>query len=135
MNKMSEEEYSRLSRHLLECGCPLLAETGYRVKVTGFRIEQVASECNMIFDLDNGQTGYVMDLRITNECDRPLRSNGIQIETPWGLADISLLPDPSKSKRGYEVYDFPDSGLSFDRRIVLNDFLSGARRLNPGDVI
>jgi len=88
MNKTSEEEYARLSHHLVECGCPLLPEAGFRLRAVGFRIEQVVSECNMVFDLDNGQAGYVMDLRITNELDRPLQSHGIQVRTPWGLSRV-----------------------------------------------
>ena len=100
----------------------------------GLKIEQVPSlGVNRVFDLENGQAGFVMDLTIANESDRPIRIQGFQLKTGWEGAGISLLPGPDKSGIRQGNYCFPGSGpLAFDREIVLNRFILGREKLNAG---
>lgn len=134
MQKMTEEEYS-LAQHLRELGCPLEVSDGYRDAPAGLKLRQVPTSANQLFDLDEGGAGLVMDMRISSDLNLPIRSRQVRVKAPWGFLRISLLPDPSKRSRKLQCYEFPGSGLSFDRSVVLNDFLSGNATLNPGDEI
>lgn len=133
MKKMKGEEYSLLTQHLIESGCPLDLSEGYRDTPAGLKFEQVFTlGVNQVFDLDDGGAGYIMDMRISSELNLPIRIRRVKVKMPWGLRDISLLPDPSKRVRGYEYYDFPGVAPAFHRSVVVNDFLSGKCTLNPG---
>ena len=136
MKKLATEEWTSLAHHLMECGCPVQLEAGYKVAPVGLAIIQIPSlGVNSVFDLETGGAGYMMDAHIGNELDRPIWIHGFQIKTPWGGAGFSLLSDPTQSVPKQEIYSFPNSTLGFERSVVLNSFLSGNGRLNPGDEI
>jgi hypothetical protein len=60
----------------------------------------------------------------------------IQIQTPWGVPKLSLLPAPRKSAPHYPHYRFPDYGPYYDEEFVINRvFARRKSRLNPGDKI
>jgi hypothetical protein len=133
MQKFEDEQWSALKRRLVEAGCPILQEESDAIPPVGLKIEQDPS-LGMVFDLDNGQTGYVMDLVITNESDHPIGIQRFEFKTPWDGAGISLLPGPEKSGPRTGNYCFPGSAaLAFEREVVLNRLLSPRARLNPGE--
>jgi hypothetical protein len=134
MQKFTKEQWPDLKRLLVEGGCPVLQEEIHAVSPVGLKIEQELSlGVNMVLDLENGQAGYVMDLVITNESDRPIGIQRFELKTPWGGAGISLLPGPVKSGPRKGHYCFPGSGsLAFESEVVLNRFMSSRERLNPG---
>ena len=136
MKKYTEEQWAALHRYLLKCGCPVQPEQCLKLSPMGLSIQQLPNVgVSTVFDLQDGRSGYVMDMQITNEAKSQIRSSDVQITPPWGLSRLSLLPDPSTFKRGYEMYDFPDGSLGFDRSVVVNGFLSGKCKLNPGSEI
>lgn len=136
MESLTPEELSALYRCLIEGGCPVQQQHGYKITPTGLVVEQVPEMfVNTIFDLADGGTGYLLELLIRNELDRSTYIHGFQIETPWGRARIALLPDSSKSVPRYYDYTFPGGTLGFDRSLVINSIFSGHGRLNPGDEI
>lgn len=133
MKKMKQQDYVVLAQHIIDLGCPLDLCAGYRDTPAGLKFEQLPTlGTNQLFDLDGGGTGFVMDLWMSSELNLPMRIRQVQIETPWGLRDIELLPDPAKRIRTYQYYDFPASTLGFHRDVVVNDFLSGKCSLEPG---
>jgi hypothetical protein len=135
MQKFTKEQSAALMRRLAAGGCPILQEESHAVSPVGLKIEQVPSlGVNMVFDLENGHTGYVMDMVITNESDHPIGIQRFEIRTPWGGAGISPLPEPLRSGSRKGNYCFPGSGsLAFEGEVVLNRFLSSRERLNPGE--
>jgi hypothetical protein len=136
MQKFTETQWQGVKRLLEEGGCPVLPEKSYQaVSPVGLKIAQVPSlGVNTVFDLENGQTGYMMDLVICNELDRPIRIQRSHIKTPWGGARISLLPAPAKSGPRMGQYCFPGSGtLAFESEVVLNHLLTSREGLNPGE--
>lgn len=136
MAKMTEQEFAALTQHLIELGCPLEPSAGYRDTPGGLKLEQVPSlGTNQVFDLDDGRAGFVMDVRIWSELNLPVRIRQVRIDTPWGLREIELLPDPAIRVSTYQYYDFPKSTLSFHREVVVNDFVSGRTTLKPGEQV
>src|ERR1700735_192177 len=98
MGKFTKQEWSELKQLLAEGGCPILQEESDMIVPVGLKIEQVPSlGVNRVFDLENGQAGFVMDLTIANESDRPIRIQGFQLKTGWEGAGISLPPGPDKA--------------------------------------
>jgi hypothetical protein len=83
MKKLTAEEWSSLALHLMECGCPVQLEAGYKVTPVGLAIFQIPSlGVSSVFDLDAGGTGYMMDAHISNELGRPIWIHGVQLKTP-----------------------------------------------------
>lgn len=132
MNRLQAEEKSRLALYLNQNGCPVQLESSS----PGLVIEQVSAVgMNMVFDLNCGRTGYLLDALITSRLRRSARIKGIQIKTPWGGSEISLLHgDPRYLARG-GFYLFRDTGLSFPGSQVLNRLLSGRYALKASDEI
>ena len=132
MNRLQAEEKSRLALYLSENGCPVLVGSS----PPGLVVEQVrAVGVNMVFDLMNGGTGYMLDAVIRSQLKHPAHIKGVQIKTPWGGSGISVLPgDPRYRARG-GFYLFPDTGLGFPGSEVLNRLLFGRCRLNAGEEV
>jgi hypothetical protein len=130
--KRTDEECQLLAQHLTELGCPLDPIEGYADAPAGLKIVQSPDPAtNVVFDLECG-TGFMLDVRISSDLNLPIRIRRVGIKASWGPLDISLLPDPSKSRKGYECYDFPGTQFGFHQSVVANDFFSGERSLNPG---
>jgi hypothetical protein len=131
MIKYTDEEFTELARYLQECGCAVQSQHRLKLRLAGLSIQQLPNAgVNMAFDLEDGRSGYLMDMHVMNETKRPIRSGGIHITTPW-CARVSLLPDASES----DIYDFPNESLTISKSVVLNDFLSGRGELSPGSGI
>ena len=95
MKKPTDEEYSFLTQHLMDLGCPLQPIEGYRDTPGGLKFEQIPDlGTNEVFDLNDGGTGLMVDIRISSELNLPVRVRQVRVKAPWGLLDISLLPDP-----------------------------------------
>src|SRR5579862_180260 len=108
MGKFTKEEWASLRRNLVNGGCPVLDEEVSSVRLLGLRIEQTpCSPANMVFDLENGITGFVMDLEITNESDHPVLIKGFEFKTPWPGAAVSLLAGPHRSGPKQGNFCFP----------------------------
>ena len=132
MNRLQAEEKSRLALYLNQNGCPVQLESSPVTLV----VEQVPTVgINMVFDLNDGRSGFMLDALISSRLKRPTRIKGVQIKTPWGGSGISLLPgDPRYRARG-GFYLIPGTGLGFPGSEVLNRLLSGKCRLNAGEEI
>jgi hypothetical protein len=135
MEKFTKHEWSSLRRTLVNGGCPVLEEEVPTIPRSGLRIEQLpCSPANMVFDLENGITGFVMDLEVTNESDHPVLIEGFEFKTPWQGAEVSLLAGPHRSGPKQGNFCFPDPGtLAFDGDIVLNRLFSSRERMRPGE--
>jgi hypothetical protein len=126
--ELQREEKLRFARYLNEHGCPAQLES----RSPELIVEQVfAVGTNIVFDLKDGQSGYVLDVALTSHSDRPIRFEGIRIKTPWGGSGISMLEPGTRYHIPGGYYSFPDDSLDFDRSVVLNRLLSGKCRLNP----
>jgi hypothetical protein len=136
MKRPKEQLQDNLAHLLIQGGCPVQIDTGFRVPPSGLLIEQVPEVgLNMIFDLANGGTGFLLDIHIKNERHDPVWLDGFQIEDAWGRVTKSLVAAPSKSDMKYPYYSYPDSTLAFDGEIVVNRFFTTRRRLIRKDEI
>ena len=136
MKSRKQEQQASLADLLNRCGCPVQTHTGYDPPPTGLLIEQVPEVgLNLVMDLANGGTGFLLDIWIKRELADPFWLDGCQIEVPWGHTTTSLVSAPKKSDPKYPYYCFPDSTLAFDGDIVVNRFFSTLRRLNQNDEI
>src|SRR5580704_8224108 len=66
-----------------------------------FRIEQqLGDDLTRLFDLPDGRTGCILDLRIINEGPSPRSIRDLEFEMPWSNFGFHLLPDPPLNLRG-----------------------------------
>ena len=134
--KNTPEHEDALIRRLNDGGCPVLRDHGYKIDPVGLAVEPVPGLCfNRIFSLAQGGTGYYMDIVLRNESDHPIKLQGFQIKTRWGIPRISLLPTPKKSSDRWPLYCFPEPGPYYDGENVINPFLARHRQLMPGQEI
>ena len=132
MNRLQAEEKSRLALYLNQNGCPVQLESSPVTLV----VEQVPTDgMNMVFDLNDGGSGYMLDVFISSRLKRPTRIKGIQIKTPWGGSRMSLLQGNPQYRAQGGFYLFPGTGLGFPGSEVLNRLLSGKCRLNAGEEV
>ena len=135
-NKYTKEKWADLSLFLSKSGCPVQQEHFLNVNAKSLHIQQTPDpDVNMVFDLNDGRTGWVMEMHVRNGTTRPIRIGGVEITAPWGFTWITVLPGPPKNKPSYEYYEFPDETLGFNRCIVINEYLSGRRKIDPGPAI
>ena len=135
--KQTPEQWDGLVRRLNDGGCPVLADHGYKVSPLGLVIEKIPGmSCNSIFDLQQGGTGYALELTLRNEATRPINIAGYQIKTPWGIPMLSLLPAPKKSSERYPLYCFPEPGPYYEGDWVINRYFARRKsQLQPGEPI
>jgi hypothetical protein len=134
--KYTTEQENALVRRLNGGGCPVLRDNGYKICPVGLAIESIPGPTfNRIFPLAHGGTGYYFDLVLRNETDHPITIRGFQIETPWGVPRISLLPAPKKSSDKYPHYCFPEPGPYYDGEYVLNPLFARHGQVMPGEEI
>jgi len=120
------------SKDLAELGCAFEPEEASRDRLILGQL--LTLDTNMLFELNDGRVGLVMDMRISSRLDRRTKL-ALRLEAPWGRLNICLLPNPSTRSRKYEHYDFPETNFGFDRSAVINEYLCGKHALNPGDEI
>ncbi|MFZ1975372.1 MAG: hypothetical protein WAU89_21185 [Candidatus Acidiferrales bacterium] len=131
------EQFDGLVRRLNEGGCPVLADHGYKINPVGLLIEKIPGmSFSSIFDLRQGGAGYAIEIALRNEAPRPIDAVGWQIQTPWGVPTLSLLPAPRKSSNQYPHYCFPEPGPYFDGEFCINRYFARRKsRLQPGEPI
>lgn len=86
-----------------------------------------------IFDLDSGQTGYMLSIKIHNESQRSIQLKEPRLAILWREPDFHWLVDPlRKSPREY-TYSLPDPApVGFERDAVVNHrFGRRDSRLDP----
>jgi hypothetical protein len=134
--KYNPEQEDALVRRLKDGGCPVLHYHGYKIRPVGLAIEGIPGlNFNRIFSLAQGGTGYYMEVVLRNETNHPIRVQGFQIQTPWGVPRISLLPAPKKSSDKYPNYCFAEPGPYYDGEYVLNPLFARHGQVMPGEEI
>jgi hypothetical protein len=97
-------------------------------------VEQVGGmHDTMVFDLEDGRTGYVLDLLITNQMPKPFRCRDIEPRMSWPNSEFEWLQDPKETERDPHNYRFPGrAALELPRELALNHVLLGGGNLKPG---
>ena len=114
-----------------------LADHGCPVDIleleSSIRIEQKAGDdLTRLFDLPDGRTGFVLDLRIINGGPGARSIRRLEFKVPWPDFGFQLLPDPRETGGPYKnLYFFPGESLEFSRVSVLNHFLHTDTILQP----
>ena len=135
--KQTPEQWAGLVRRLNDGGCPVLPDHGYKVSPVGLAIEKIpCTSFSSIFDLQQGGTGFAIELTLRNEAPRPINIVGYQIRTPWGIPMLSLLPAPKRSSARYPHYCFPEPGPYYEGDWVINRYFARRKsQLQPGEQI
>jgi len=94
---------------------------------------------NLIFEMESGGVGCVIDLVITNQTCRPIYCVKVELRTPWEDDFFEWLPATRidvkiKEKRysSYQAYRFPGRlGLEYPYKEVINHSLLDRGSLQP----
>jgi len=131
------EQWHGLARRLNDGGCPVLPDHTYKVRPVGLAIEKIPGmSFNSIFDLKQGGTGYAIEVALRNDATRPVDIVGWQVQTPWGIPKLALLPAPKKSSNRYPHYFFPEPGPYYEGDFCINRYFARRKsRLQSGDSI
>jgi hypothetical protein len=131
------EQFDGLVRRLNEGGCPVLADHSYKITPVGLVIEKIPGlSFSSIFDVKQGGAGYAIEMSLRNEATRPIDIVGWQVQTPWGIPKLALLPAPKRSSNWYPHYCFPEPGPYFDGDFCINRYFARRKsRLQPGESI
>jgi hypothetical protein len=132
-----------LSRSRLAVSLRALAGSGSPVDISvadtedehaDVEIEQVGGvHETMVFDLEDGRAGYILDLLITNQMPRPFHCRDIEPRMSWPDSEFEWLQDPKETERDPHNYRFPGrAALELPRDLVLNHILLGGGILKPG---
>jgi hypothetical protein len=134
--KMTPEHCEGLFHLLNQGGCPVQPNHGYKVSPFGLAVEKIPGYSHSeICELWGGGTGYAIELGLRNDSERPIDIVGFQIETPWGVPKLSLVPPWQKSTGKYPPYLFSD-GHYYDGEYVLNYLFARKKsRLQPREEI
>jgi hypothetical protein len=97
-------------------------------------VEQVGGvHDTMVFDLEDGHAGYVLDLLITNQMPKPFCCRDIEPRMSWPDSEFEWLQDPKEMERDPHNYRFPGrAALELPRDLALNHVLLGGGILKPG---
>jgi hypothetical protein len=107
--KMTRKQCEGLFQRLNQGGCPVQPNHSYKVPPFGLAIEKIPGISHSeICDLMCGGTGYAIELGLRNDLDRPIDIVGFQIETPWGVPKLSLVPPWRKAMGKHSPYHFSD---------------------------
>lgn len=134
--KMTREQREGLFHRLNQGGCPVQPNHDYKVPPFGLAIEKIPGYSHSeICDLRYGGTGYAIELGLRNDLDRPIDIVGFQIETPWRVPKLSLVPPWQKSAGKYSPYLF-SNGNYYDGEYVLNHLFARKKsRLQPREEV
>jgi hypothetical protein len=127
--KIQREIADRL-RWLAERGCPvdiLKVESSIRIE------QQNRDDVTMLFDLPDGRTGCIFDLRIINEGPGPRSVRDLELNMPWADFGFQLLEDPKErgGRDSNNLYRFPGNSIEYPRNMVLNHVLLPDGILQP----
>src|SRR5579863_5213303 len=131
--KMTRKQCEGLVQRLNQGGCPVQPNHSYKVPPFGLAIEKIPGISHSeICDLMCGGTGYAIELGLRNDLDRPIDIVGFQVETPWGVPKLSLVPPWKKSMGKHSPYHFSD-GYYYQEsieRYARNHYYEGEYVLN-----
>ena len=132
MSKAKRANHSLLLRDMAAMGVPL----DRSVDGIDVEIEQVGGVADsIVFDLDDGRCGWMIDLLITNQTSRSIWVRDVDLRPRWPNPDFECLPDPKEvgGKPYYYYYRFPGkSAFEMPRDQVINHVLLHGRILKPG---
>ena len=97
-------------------------------------IEQVGGVADsIVFDLDDGRCGWMIDLLITNQTSRSIWVRDVALWPRWPNPDFEYLPDPKEVGGKPYYYRFPGKGaFELPREQVINHVLLHRGILKPG---
>ena len=104
------------------------------------KLEIEHSSYSEIFELEDGRTGYLLDVRITNASTKSLYVADLDLRVPWKREPFDWLQPQTVTigHRGngktdsYEHYKFPGkSGLELPTEDVINHALMFGKHLSP----
>src|SRR5450755_74815 len=97
---------SELLRWLADRGCPVdILEVESSITIE----QQVGDDVTQLFDLPDGRTGYILDLRIVNEGPGARSIRALEFKMPWSDCGFQLLQDPKETggRHSNNLYCFP----------------------------
>jgi hypothetical protein len=116
---------------------PWLADRGCPVDIvrieSPIRIEQKnGDDCTQLFELPDGRTGCILDLRTNNEGPGPRSIRELEFKVRGLDFGFQWLQDPRETGGQYRsLYRFPGESLEFSRDIVSNHLLLPDTILQP----
>ena len=126
MKKYPRLERPDLVRQLIAAGCPLEIEEDALDSAhsagSGLLIHQVGGVTeSLVFDLDDGGTGYILSVAIINRLPRSVCVQDFHLELPWDDPHFRWLEDPPAGAPQRYLYCFPGTrALEFERDVVIN---------------
>jgi hypothetical protein len=130
MSKAKRTNHSLFLREMAAMGVPLdRSVAGIDVET-----EQVGGVTDsMVFDLDDGRCGWMIDLLITNQTSRSIRVRDVAPRPSWPNPDFECLPDSKEVGGAPYYYRFPGKGaFELPREQVINHVLLHRGILKPG---
>lgn len=138
MPKTTTQEDHQCFDKLLIGGIPLDEEHLGEIRTTsrGLGLRQADTLIDTsIFELNSGDTGFMLSIAIYDDSDRTLRHAEARLKLPWWEPRIRWLWDPARQVPRQFTYEFPASSLvGIARDAVLNHRL-GKTKIVPGDSI
>ncbi len=139
MQKLSKQELQMVSQ-LRNAGIPLDGEVVRKLTAAGSSLSITQSGTvvqNEVFDLNNGGTGYLISLLISNDdADRTISIDHFRLEIPWDEPTFRWLPKPFGRRPSARTYRFPRGGPEdLVPEVVLNHRIGRLGRFYPGDWI
>jgi hypothetical protein len=130
MSKRKRDNHSLLLREMAAMGVPL----DRSVDGIDVEIEQVGGVTDsIVFDLDDGRCGWMIDLLITNQTSRSIWVRDVALRPRWPNPDFERLPDPKEVGGEPYYYRFPGKGaFEMPRELVINHVLLHRGILKPG---
>jgi hypothetical protein len=127
-------------KELANLGSPVdLAVVSKEYASDQLEIEQFGNpEDNKIFELEDGRTGYMLSVDLTNQTSKPMYIEDVELQSPWDEKLFEWLPPKTatfknrkKAKASsYERYKFPGkNGLELPTEEVINHALTLGSRL------
>jgi hypothetical protein len=130
MSKAKRTNHSLFLREMAAMGVPL----DRSVDGIDVEIEQVGGVTDsMVFDLDDGRCGWMINLLITNQTSRLIRVRDVAPRPSWPNPDFECLPDSKEVGGAPYYYRFPGKGaFELPREQVINHVLLHRGILKPG---
>jgi hypothetical protein len=127
-------------RELAKSGSPVdMAVVAEESAGERLEIEQFGNpEDNRIFELEDGRTGYMLTVCVTNQTSKSMYIDDVELRLPWEerlfewlLPHTANFKDRKKNKTSsYEQYKFPGkNGLELPAEDVINHVLTQGTRL------
>lgn len=132
-------------REFQELGCPVDISVAIEESRLS-KLEILQSGCindSKVFELEDGRTGWILDLDIYKHITRPIYVVDVGLTFPWQTDDplfewltphkITAKNRGDKATSSYDIYRFPGkSGLDLPAEEVINKALVEQKILQPG---